>query len=180
MPPTTPERDVVVLIHRSQRGSTRKGQRLTLTRRIKYLLFGKPRDLRDSRLFHRLSLVPFLAWVGLGADGLSSSAYGPEEAFKALGRHTYLAVGLAALMATTVLLIRPPRRVIGSAAGWRLRGGEQAAGAQRRRGIGLGLLVDYVLTITISIAAAGCLFGYAPAWHGARLPSSSGSSCSRH
>jgi hypothetical protein len=38
-------------------------QSLTLTRRIKYLLFGKPRDLRDSRLFHRLSLVPFLAWV---------------------------------------------------------------------------------------------------------------------
>ncbi len=48
-----------------------------------------PRDLQDRRLFHRLSLVPFLAWVGLGADGLSSSAYGPEEAFKALGEHRY-------------------------------------------------------------------------------------------
>ena len=35
--------------------------------------------------------MPFLAWVGLGADGLSSSAYGPEEAFRALGEHTYLA-----------------------------------------------------------------------------------------
>src|SRR4051812_23482658 len=32
-----------------------------------------------------MSLIAFLAWVGLGADGLSSSAYGPEEAFKALG-----------------------------------------------------------------------------------------------
>ena len=75
----------------------------TLTRRIKYVLFGKPRDLSDSRLFHRLSLIPFLAWVGLGADGLSSSSYGPEEAFKALGGHTYLALGLAA----SAMLRRP-------------------------------------------------------------------------
>jgi hypothetical protein len=42
-----------------------------------------------------LTLIPFLAWVGLGADGLSSSAYGPEEAFRHLGEHTYLAVLLA-------------------------------------------------------------------------------------
>ncbi|MFL5512182.1 MAG: hypothetical protein ACJ8CN_07050, partial [Gemmatimonadales bacterium] len=63
------------------------------------MLVGKPRDLHDRRLFHRLSLIPFLAWVGLGADGLSSSAYGPEEAFRALGSHTYLAVALAALTA---------------------------------------------------------------------------------
>ena len=60
-----------------------------------------------------MALVAFLAWVGLGADGLSSSAYGPEEAFKALGQHAYLAVALAALMATTVLLISAAyRRII--------------------------------------------------------------------
>src|SRR5215216_967834 len=68
-------------------------------RRFRHALFGPPRDLQDRRLFHRLALVPFLAWVGLGADGLSSSAYGPEEAFKALGSHTYLAIALAALTA---------------------------------------------------------------------------------
>jgi len=28
-----------------------------------------------------ISLVAFLAWIGLGADGLSSSCYGPEETF---------------------------------------------------------------------------------------------------
>ena len=87
--------------------------RLSRIRRIKHFLFGRPRDLADSRLFHRLSLIPFLAWVGLGADGLSSSAYGPEEAFKALGAHSYLALGLAALMAITVLLISAAyRRII--------------------------------------------------------------------
>jgi hypothetical protein len=57
----------------------------SLGRRLRRALFGRPKDLADRRLFHRLALVPFLAWVGLGADGLSSSAYGPEEAFKALG-----------------------------------------------------------------------------------------------
>ena len=31
--------------------------------------------------FTALSLVAFLAWVGLGSDGLCSSCYGPEEAF---------------------------------------------------------------------------------------------------
>jgi amino acid transporter len=147
----------------------------TLTRRIKYLLFGKPRDLSDSRLFHRLSLIPFLAWVGLGADGLSSSSYGPEEAFKALGGHTYLALGLAALMAFTVLLISAAyRRIIEEFPS----GGGGYVVATKLMGPGAGvvsgsaLLVDYVLTITISIAAAGdALFSFLPpAWHGAKLP----------
>ena len=35
-----------------------------------------------------MSLVALLAWVGLGADGLSSSCYGPEAAFLALKSHT--------------------------------------------------------------------------------------------
>ena len=86
-------------------------------RRLRNLIVGRPRDLRDRRLFHQVSLIAFLAWVGLGADGLSSSAYGPEEAFKALGDHTYLAVALAALMATTVLLISAAYRRIIDAAG---------------------------------------------------------------
>src|SRR5947209_9160424 len=70
--------------------------------RVRRTIFGKPRDIHDSRVFHHISLIPFLAWVGLGADGLSSSAYGPEEAFKNLGEHTYLAVALAGVMAATV------------------------------------------------------------------------------
>ncbi|HEV8612861.1 MAG TPA: hypothetical protein VGQ73_05070, partial [Gemmatimonadales bacterium] len=88
-------------------------ERASLTARIRRILVGKPRDLRDRSIFHRLSLIAFLAWVGLGADGLSSSAYGPEEAFKQLGAHIYLAVALAVLMAITVLLISTAyRRII--------------------------------------------------------------------
>ncbi len=43
--------------------------------------------------------------VGLGADGLSSSCYGPEEAFRALGTHTYLALYVAMATAVTVFVI---------------------------------------------------------------------------
>ncbi len=143
--------------------------------RLRRLLVGRPRDLADRSIFHRLSLVAFLAWVGLGADGLSSSAYGPEEAFKQLGEHRYLAVALALLMATTVLLIAAAyRRIIevfpsgggGYVVATKLLG--------ERAGVlsGSALLVDYVLTITISIAAAGdALFSFLPldlAW--ARFP----------
>ncbi|HEU4639591.1 MAG TPA: amino acid transporter, partial [Candidatus Binatia bacterium] len=69
---------------------------------IKSLLLGKPKDPLDPKVFHQVSLVAFLAWVGLGADGLSSSAYGPEEAYLALGERFFLALPLALLMALTV------------------------------------------------------------------------------
>ena len=48
----------------------------------KSLVIGRARNLSDKHIFHKLSLIAFFAWVGLGADGLSSSCYGPEEAFR--------------------------------------------------------------------------------------------------
>jgi amino acid transporter len=141
-------------------------ERASLGRRVRRALFGAPRSLADRSLFHRLSLIPFLAWVGLGADGLSSSAYGPEEAFRTLGEHSYLAVLLAALMATTVLLISSAySRIIEE---FPHGGGGYVVATKllgRRAGVvsGSALLVDYVLTITISIAAAGdALFSFLP------------------
>jgi amino acid transporter len=146
-----------------------------LGRRVKQIVFGKPRDLADTGLFHRLSLIPFLAWVGLGADGLSSSSYGPEEAYRALGEHTFLALGLAALMVTTVLLISAAySRIIEQ---FPSGGGGYVVATKLlgpRAGVisGCALLVDYALTITTSIAAAGdALFSLAPyAWQPAKLP----------
>ncbi len=73
--------------------------------RLRHAIFGRPRDLTDAKLFEHISLVALLAWVGLGADGLSSSSYGPEEAFRTLGEHTYLALAVAGLMAFTVFVI---------------------------------------------------------------------------
>src|SRR5207247_3894176 len=123
----------------------------------------------------RLSVVAFLAWVGLGADGISSSSYGPEEAFRTFGTHTYLAVPMAALMVVTVFVIsacysriieRFPEGGGGYVVATALLG--PAAGVVS----GAALLVDYVLTITVSIAAAGdALFSLLPAgWQDAKQP----------
>src|SRR5215470_19797649 len=147
---------------------------MPLARRVKQLLFGRPRDLKDRRLFHRLSLIPFLAWVGLGADGLSSSAYGPEEAFRTLGTHSYLAVALAGVMAGTVLIISMAySRIIEE---FPHGGGGYLVATKLlgdRAGVvsGAALLVDYFLTITVSIAAAGdALFSLLPlAWQPLKL-----------
>lgn len=141
---------------------------------LRRLFMGRPRDLADRNVLHRLSLIPFLAWVGLGADGLSSSAYGPEEAFKTLGSHTYLALGLALLTATTVMLISAAySRIIEE---FPHGGGGYVVATKllgERVGIvsGCALLVDYVLTITVSIAAAGdALFSFLPLeYHGWKL-----------
>jgi amino acid transporter len=134
--------------------------------RIRRSVIGPPRDLRDRSMFHRLTLVAFLAWVGLGADGLSSSAYGPEETFKTLKDHTYLAIGLAFVMAATVAVIATAyRRVIEQ---FPTGGGGYVVATKLlgdRAGVvsGSALLIDYVLTITISIAAAGdALFSFLP------------------
>ena len=67
----------------------------TILERTRRRIIGEPRDIKEPSIFHKLSLIPILAWIGLGADGLSSSSYGPEEAFRALGEHTYLAIFLA-------------------------------------------------------------------------------------
>ena len=66
-----------------------------LGERVKALLVGRARNIRDPSLFSSMSLVAFFAWVGLGADGLSSSCYGPQEAFLTLREHPYLAIFVA-------------------------------------------------------------------------------------
>lgn len=143
--------------------------------KLKHLLFGKPRELKDPRIFHRLALVAFLAWVGLGADGLSSSAYGPEEAFRALGEHTHLALALAIATGITVFVISwSYSRIIeafpGGGGGYvvpfKLLGPIPGALS------GSALLIDYVLTIAISISSgADAVFSFLPPGvHGWKIP----------
>src|SRR4030066_1240400 len=77
----------------------------SILRRISTKIIGRPRNINDPSIFHKLSLIALLAWIGLGADGLSSSSYGPEEAFRAIGSHVYLGVFLALATAFTVFVI---------------------------------------------------------------------------
>ena len=137
--------------------------------RLRCAIFGAPKYLKDPRLFHKMALIPVLAWVGLGADGLSSSAYGPEEAFKALGEHTYLAVFLGLATALTVFIISYAySRIIEH---FPHGGGGYIVATHMlgdKAGVvsGSALLVDYVMTITISIASCcDAVFSYIPNEH---------------
>src|SRR3954466_11286755 len=138
-------------------------------------MLGDAKNPLDVDIFHQLSLVAFLAWMGLGADGLSSSAYGPEEAFRALGVHTYLAGGLAIATALTVLIISVSyTRIIEQ---FPTGGGGYVVASHLlgpKTGVvsGCALGVDYVLTITVSIAGSGeAIFSFLPAaWTPWKLP----------
>jgi amino acid transporter len=130
-------------------------------------LLGKPKDLRDRGVFQHLSLVAFFGWVGLGADGLSSSAYGPEEAFRQLIGHEYLAIALALAMALTVwVLCASYARIIElfPSGGGGYAVASKLLGPQAGVISGSALLVDYVLTIAISVSAgANAVFAFLPA-----------------
>src|SRR5258706_8062443 len=69
------------------------------------LFLGKAKSPLEPGVFEKLALAAFLAWVGLGADGLSSSCYGPEEIFKELGEHRALAPFLILAIAVTVSIL---------------------------------------------------------------------------
>jgi amino acid transporter len=140
---------------------------LNVSGRLKTVLIGKSRDLSDQGIFHKLSLIAFFAWVGLGADGLSSSCYGPAEAFKALNGHVYLSLLVAAASVVTVFIISASYSQIiemfptGG-------GGYLVASKLLSPGAGVvsgsALLIDYVLTITLSVASgADALFSLLPA-----------------
>ncbi len=121
-------------------------------------LIGAPRNLWDRGLFHKVALVPLLAWVGMGADGLSSSAYGPEEAYRVLGEHRYLVPFLVlAVIGTIAIISAVYSRIIehfpGGGGGYVVA--SKVLGPPAGLVSGCALLVDYVLTITVSIAAGG-------------------------
>lgn len=128
--------------------------------RLRRLLLGAPRDVADRAIFHKLALVPLLAWIGLGSDALSSCAYGPEEAFKFLRGHEYLALPLAAATALTVCLLAAAYSALVES--FPYGGGYGVATRMLGRHAGLvagaALILDYVFTIAISLAAASAAF----------------------
>ncbi len=146
-----------------------------MAKKLRAVLFGAPKDIHSEHTFHSISLVAMLAWVGLGADGLSSSAYGPEAAFRELvaDGHDFssLAVGLALGTALTVFIISYAySRIIEH---FPSGGGGYVVATKLlgpRAGVvsGGALLVDYVLTITVSIASGGdAIFSMVPRdWFG--------------
>ncbi|MGC1455075.1 MAG: amino acid permease, partial [Nitrospirota bacterium] len=135
-------------------------------RRLKTLIFGGKHNIDDSSIFHKLSLIAFFAWVGLGADGLTSSCYGPEEAFLAFHGHIYLSVFVALMSGITVFVIAASYSQIielfPSGGGGYLVASKLLSPTAGMVS-GSALLIDYVLTITVSVASgADALFSFLP------------------
>jgi len=149
-------------------------QRQSFFKRSKTFLIGASRNLNDPQVFHKLSLTAFLAWVGLGTDGLSSSCYGPAEAFLTLGQHHFLSLFVALLSGITIFIISISYSQIIElfpSGG----GGYLVASKLLSPKVGMisgsALLIDYVLTITLSVASGtDALFSFFPlAYHQFKL-----------
>lgn len=127
---------------------------------------GKSLDPLNPATRHSIVLIAFLAWIGLGADGLSSSCYGPEEAFLALGTHTQLGLYLALATALTVFIIALAYNQVielfpSGGGGYKVA--TRLLGPHAGLVSGAALIVDYVLTIAISVASgADALFSLLP------------------
>jgi amino acid transporter len=119
-------------------------------------LFGRPLDPLDTKTRRHIALAAFFAWVGLGADGISSSCYGPEEAFRALGENTHMGLYLALATAATVFVIALAYNQVIElfpTGGGGYRVATRLIGPYAGLTSGAALIVDYVLTISISIAS---------------------------
>src|SRR5450755_3512780 len=133
---------------------------------LKNAVIGRARNLSDKKIFHNMSLVALLAWVGLGADGLSSSCYGPEAAFLALKSHTHLSLFVAAASVLTIVVIclsyAQIIELFPSGGGGYLVASKLLSPTV---GVvsGCALIGDYILTIAISVASgADALFSLLP------------------
>lgn len=131
-------------------------ERLSTTERVRKIFVGKARDLKDENIFEKVTLVAIMAWIGLGSDGLSSSCYGPEEAYRALGNYHGMTIFIALAVVVTIAIISSSYsqiiKLFPSGGG-----GYQVASKllSPRLGMisGCSLIVDYILTISISVAS---------------------------
>jgi amino acid transporter len=128
----------------------------TATQKLGQLIVGKKLDPLNPQTRQHIVLAAFLAWIGLGADGLSSACYGPEEAFLALGTHSHMALYLAIVTALTVFIISMAYNQVIElfpSGGGGYKAATKLIGPYAGLVSGSALIVDYVLTITISIAS---------------------------
>ncbi len=135
-------------------------------KRLKLLFIGKARDVNDNRIFQHLTLIAFFAWIGLGSDGLSSSCYGPDEAYRFLGGYHRLSIFIALAIVVTIIIISTSYSQIiklfpSGGGGYKVA--SKLLSPQLGMVSGCALIVDYVLTISMSVAAgADAIFSFLP------------------
>src|SRR3990167_8352552 len=132
-----------------------------------FSFFGKPIDPFKSGLMKKTALISFFAWIGLGADALSSSCYGPEESYRALGAYPDLTLFVAMGIIISVFVIALSYNQVielfpSGGGGYKVA--SQLLGPVAGVISGSALIVDYVLTIAISTASgADALYSFFPA-----------------
>ena len=135
-------------------------------KKLKIMFIGEAKNPFDSTLFHKLSLVALFAWIGLGSDALSSSSYGPSEAFLALGSHPFLGIFVALSIVLTIFIICASYSQIVEL--FPTGGGGYLVASKLlspKLGMlsGCALLIDYVLTIALSISSGtDAIFSFLP------------------
>jgi amino acid transporter len=139
---------------------------LTFPEKLKNAFIGKARDVQDKSTFHKISLVAFFAWIGLGVDGISSSCYGPEEAFRHLQDHPSLAIFVALGTVFTIFIVASSYnqfvRLFPHGGGGYLVGSKLLSPTVGMIS-GCALIIDYVLTITLSISSGtDAIFSFLP------------------
>jgi len=150
-------------------------ERFSFSERLKNAFIGKAKAIQDKGLFHKLTLVAFFAWIGLGADGVSSSCYGPEEAFRNLQGHPSLAIFVALGTVFTIIIISSSYnqivRLFPHGGGGYLVGSKLLSPTTGMVS-GSALIIDYVLTITLSVSSgADAMFSFFPVeWQPYKLP----------
>jgi amino acid transporter len=129
---------------------------MRLLSQFKELVVGKPLNALNPKIKEHIALISIIAWIGLGADGLSSSAYGPEEAFIALGTHTSVAIYIAIATVITVFLISLSYSQVIELfpnGGGGYKAASSLLGAKLGMISGSALIIDYILTIAVSTAS---------------------------
>jgi amino acid transporter len=144
-------------------------------KKVQRLVLGAPRDPLHRGQREGMLLVAFLAWIGLGADGLSSANYGPEEAFLALGGHSHLALYLALATALTVVIIclgyvQVIELFPSGGGGYRVA--SVLVGPYAGLVSGSALIVNFILTAALSVASGvDALFSLLPLfWQPWKVP----------
>ena len=124
--------------------------------KIKNLIIGNPLKIFNHSKKDNIALISALAWVGMGADGLSSSAYGPESAYVALHGNINLAIILSIAITVTVFIISIAYSQVielfpEGGGGYKVA--SKLLGPKFGLVAGVALIVDYILTISVSVAS---------------------------
>ncbi len=143
-------------------------------RRPLFPRIGRAVDVFNPKLFEKLSLAAFLAWIGLGSDALSSSAYGPPEIYYTLHGHEYLSTFLAIGIPLTVFVISAGyKQVIAlfPEGGGGYHTATTLLGPLAGLVSGSALIIDYILTAAVSVASGteAVLSALPPQWYAQRI-----------